>query len=400
MQKKLPKYSGLLIILFLILILATFTKKLLALDCENISDTKQKVECLSNKLNQLNQTKNTLNSQITFMDTQISLTTARIQETENEIETTQKEIDTLGSRIEGLDTSLDYLSKLLLNRIVEEYKQHAVSIFDVVLDAGNAGELVDKFKYIKTAQQNSQKLLVQVQMTKTNFEDQKKLREEKVKQLDDLKITLASQKSDLEGQKQAKKNLLAATNNDEATYQSLLEKAQRELAGFSAFAQSAGGGLTTFGNGSNGWYYTQRDPAWGNMLLPGSSSSVLMAGCAVTSVAMVCKSYGQGISPASIAGNSANFIGGDLWNWAFNCSGKSSSWIGASQDEVKSYVKNNTPVILRLVAPSVSGLHFIVAFAWDDGKNDFKIHDPFYGPDKYFSEKYSWGQVSNAVVIH
>ncbi len=358
------------------------------------------VQLCTQKANELHSAANTLSSQIQYIDTQIYLATLKIQETQDKIISTQKEIEILGSRIEGLDNSLSYLSKLLLNKVVAGYKKRTVSLLDILFDSQNATDVLDRIKYMKTAQDSNQKLLVQVQETKLNFDEQKQLREDKKKQLDALQLTLAQQKVNLEDQQVTKKNLLTATENSESQYQTLLDKAKRELSGFSAFTQSAGGGLTTFGNGSNGWYFTQRDPAWGNMTLPGSSFSVLQAGCAVTSVAMVCKSYGQGVTPSTIVGNSSNFIGGDLWNWAFSCSGKSTNWISANEDSVKTYLKQNIPVILKIQAPSVSGLHFIVAWGWDDGANDAKIHDPFYGPDLQFSSRYNWSQVLAAAVIN
>lgn len=393
-----------------ILLLCLFfclSKKSLSVECDlNIdlaSLNKEELQEIINKCGQklegLRSQINSLSSQIAYMDTQIYLTTLKMKETEEKIANTEREIEVLTSRIEGLDQSLNYLTKLLLVKIVQGYKIRQVNLMSLILDSSDMNDLLGRFKYIKKVQENNQKLLIQVQRTKLNFQEQKNLREEKVKELDNLKVILDRQKTDLVNQQQAKRNLLLATRSDELIYQNLLEKARKELAGFSAFARAAGGGLTNFGNGSNGWYFTQRDPQWGNMLLPGSSYSLLLAGCAVTSVAMVCKSYGQNITPAVIASDPTKFIGGDLWNWAFSCDGKSPEWVGNSQEKVKELVKEGKPVILRLVAPSVSGLHFIVAFGWDEGKGDFLIHDPYYGPDKYFSEKYSWGQVTTAILI-
>jgi len=265
------------------------------------------------------------------------------------------------------------------------------------------GELVNKIKYQKTTQDNNQKLLVQVQEAKSNYEEQKTLRETKKIELDQLVSALESQKIELTNQQKAKQNLLTATQNDEATYQSLLTRAKQQLAGFSSFVQFAGGGeLTSFGTGSNGWYFTQRDPGWGNMILPGSSSSLALAGCAVTSVAMTCKSFGQDISPVTITSNASNFIGGDLWNWAFSCSGRSSSGFKyMSKDDIKGYIKdNNARVIMRLSAASISGLHFVVGWKWDDGKDTLIIHDPYFGPDIEFSSRYSWDQVTTAIAIY
>ena len=385
-----------------------FQKKSLAINCDlniNLSElTEGDLQVLINqcqqKVNDLRNQINSLSSQIQYMNTQIYLTTLKIKETEEKIDRTEKEIQLLSERIEGLDKSLDYLSQLLLVKIVKGYKTRQITLLNLILNSGNFGDLVSQIKYLKATQENNQKLLIQVQQTKLNFEEQKNLREKKMVELDNLKIILSKQKMDLENQQMAKKNLLVATQNDERVYLSLLDKARRELAGFSAFVQAAGGGLASFGSGSNGWYYTQRDPQWGNMLLPGSSYSLLLAGCAVTSVAMVCKSYGQDINPVTIISDPSRFIGGDLWNWAFSCPGKTTEWIGNSYERIKEIVKRNKPVILRLIAPSVSGLHFIVIYGWDDEKNDFKIHDPYYGPDKLFSERYSWGQVTTGILIH
>lgn len=358
-----------------------------------------RINCYQNKVQQKKEQSATLNNEIQYMDNQIALTGLQIQQTEEKIIQVGNEINTLSGRIEGLDNSLDYLSKQLIERVVDGYKKQVnQSMVGLMLDSANAQNLFDRFKYVRTARDNNQRLLVQVQQAKLNFEDQKKLRETKKTQLDELTITLNSQKQSLDSQKIAKQTLLTATQNDERTYQSLLQKAKQELAGFSAFTQSAGGGLTSFGSGSNGWYYTQRDPAWGDLTLGNSPYPLWQAGCAVTSVAMACKKYGIDISPASIASDVSKFIYGDLLNNQFGCPGRSTIWLGAaSKDTVKSYTDQGVPVIVRLVAPSVSGLHFVVL--WQSDGDDFKMHDPYYGPDLNFSSRYDWSQITNAVAI-
>ncbi len=363
------------------------------------TDLQNKIKEYSNKLVEIRQQKNTLSSQIQYMDTQIYLTQLRIQETEQNIITTQKEIDVLGDRINNLDSSLNQLTEMLRNRVVKEYKERPVSVLTMIIDSTTANDLLAHFKYLKTTQENNQRLIVQVQQQKLNFEEQKTKREEKKKELDNLIVTLDQQKNDLRNQQNAKKNLLIATNSDEIAYQVLLDKARRELAGFTSYTQSRGGGLTTFGKGSNGWYYTQRDPAWGNMTIGNSSYPVWQAGCALTSLAMVCTNYGSNLTPADIASDPSRFVNGDLIDNQNTCPGKSTQFISSpTLEQIKSYVGSG-PVILRLYAPSVSGLHFIVAWKWDDGANDFIIHDPYNGPDLKFSSLYSWSQVTIATII-
>lgn len=218
-----------LIIILLIVVFLFFSyKQSISLECDQITDSGQKITCLENVTKNLHEQANTLSSQTQYLNSQIAIATLKIQETEENIEKTQSEIGLLTSKIEGLDTSLNYLSKALIGRIVNGYKKRSVSFFNVILDSDNAFDLFNRIKYLKTAQNNNQKVLIQVQSTKTNFEEQKKIREEKKKKLDDLQITLAQQKNQLNTQKIIKERLLADTQNSEQTYQQLLQQARSE----------------------------------------------------------------------------------------------------------------------------------------------------------------------------
>ncbi len=128
------------------------------------NEIENKIQEYQKKLSELSQQRNTLSSQIQYMDTQISLTSYKIQETEQKVITTQKEIDILTSRIGGLDDSLNQLTKLLLKRIVEGYKKRSFSFFNLLLDSESANDFISRAKYLKTAQENNQKILVQVQV--------------------------------------------------------------------------------------------------------------------------------------------------------------------------------------------------------------------------------------------
>lgn len=211
-----------------------------SIQAQDTTDLQRKISEYQEKLQQLKQQKNTLSSQIQYMDTQIYLTTLQIEGTEQKIANTEKEIDVIGSRIEGLDQSLDYLSKLLIKKIVEGYKKRPFSIFSLILDNENANDFLNQVKYLKTAQDNNQKLLYTVQETKTNYEEQKKRREEKKIELDKLTETLNVQKQSLNNQKGQKQKLLADTQNDESTYQSLLARAQAEYVAIQGIVAGAG----------------------------------------------------------------------------------------------------------------------------------------------------------------
>lgn len=210
---------------------------------QNASDVAKKIDEYQKKLTELGKQRDTLSAEIQYMTLQINLTTLQIQDTEEKIVSAQNEIEILTSRIVGLDTALNHLSKLLLKKVVQGYKNKPLSFFDIVFNSQNANDLIGKVKYLKTAQENNQKLLIQVQETKINFEEQKNLREEKTIELAKLESRLNNQKADLDNQKAAKQKILSITQNDERNYQRLLEQARAEYAAIQGII--SGGGTET-----------------------------------------------------------------------------------------------------------------------------------------------------------
>lgn len=397
-------------ILLFILILVTLSK-VQGIECDpGISTSGRSQEELNELINkcaskkdELSQKRNTLSSEIQYMDTQIYLTALRIQETEQKIILTGKEIDLLGNRIEGLDQSLDYISKLLLDKIVQSYKQREVSLFGLLFDSQSAEDLMSKIKYVKTARDNNQKLLVQVQEAKSNFEEQKKLREEKKTELDQLNETLNQQKISLDSQKSQKQKLLADTQNDEATYQRIISQARAQLAAFKSFVQSSGVsspiGANAFGNGKDGNYYSQRDSRWAYQAIGNSSENILNVGCLLTSVAMSLKKKGVNTDPSAIAATSEYFyLNTAQMNYRWNLSfpnGLRGYQLSTSQ--VDDELNNGNYVIAGINHGGSCGSysdHFVVLTGKEG--NEYKMHDPLYGPDINFSSYYSqicWAEV-------
>jgi len=358
---------------------------------EDKSEIEKKIEEYKNKLVDLRSQKNTLASQIQYMDTQVYLTELQIEETEGKIIQTQKEIESLTTKIEGLDTSLSYLSKLLINQVIEGYKKRTVSYFALFLDSNNAQDLFNRLQYLKTTQNNNQKTLIQVQRTKLNFEDQKKLREEKKTELAKLSETLAQQKSSLAVQRNSKQKLLADTQNNESVYQKLLTQAEQQLRAFKSFVQGSGVGIISsnqLGSGSDGAYYSQRDERWANKTIGYSSENVLDVGCLLTSISMFAKKTGSNITPLDIASDVNRFYGSTALMslpWA-GVSGK--GYVSLSIGDIDGELEQGNPVIVGVMINNCSwgGNHFVLLIKKDG--SDYIMHDPVYGPDLKFSTHY------------
>ena len=360
------------------------------------TDIENKIKEYQQKLTDIRQQKNTLSTQIEEMDTQMYLTGLSIQKTEQKVISTQSEIEKLGSRIDNLDSSLDKLFDQVRQRAIKQYKTIQPTMFDLVFDSDSIDLLIKKIKYQKTAKQNSEKLYIQVQAAKLNYEEQKVIREEKKQELDQLIKNLEAQKITLKTQQTQKQKLLSDTNNDEVTYQSLLAQAQAQLKGFKSFVQGSGAdtviAANAFGNGSDGAYYSQRDARWAHQGIGYSSENILDVGCLLTSIAMFGKKYGQDVTPSNMASDAKRFWANTAW--------MNNPWPGVagrtyrnlSTSDIEGELNGGNYVIVGISYSGScwgkSGGDHYVLLTKKDG-DSYTMHDPIQGPDKKFSSYYS-----------
>lgn len=326
---------------------------------------------------------------------QISITSLQIEETKQKIIDIKNEIDILGTRIQSLDQSLNYLSKSLIVRIVEGYKKRNFSLLDIIFKNNNASDLFGQIKYLKTAQDNNQKLLYTVQETKANYEEQTKLREQKTKELAILNDSLIQLQANLEDKKTKLIQAIADQRFQKEATDKIMALAQAQLAGFKAFVSSAGAGVISanqFGNGSDGAYYSQRDARWANQNIGYSSENILSVGCLLTSVAMVAKHYGDDVTPSNIASDPSRFYGSTAYmNLPWKSVAGRNYYGGVNVDQE---LANGNYVIVGVGGCSYGGSHFIVLTKKDS--DDYIMNDPIYGPDLKLSTHYSKSFCSTA----
>ena len=216
---------------------------------------------------------------------------------------------------------------------------------------------------------------------------------------------MKTQQANLNTQKLAKNNLLAATKSDESKYQQLLSQAKAQLTAFQGFV-SRQGGASILNNQTkcNDWgcYYNQRDSQWGNMGLGGSSYSMANYGCLVTSVAMVSSHYGKNIKPNDIAATNDAFVPptGYLYH-TFTVNGISVTVSSASKSIIDSELSAGRPVIAGLY----SGPDHFIVITRKDGDN-YIMRDPFLengagsdGSGRPLTDKYSFSDITSLRLV-
>jgi len=189
-------------------------------ECENI---------LNNLLQETTTQKRTIEGEIKRFNTAIAITTAKILTTIKEIENLEKEIASLTAKIGRLDLSLDQLSEILARRITETYKKGKVDFVSLFLSSQNFADFISRFKYLRVVQLHDRSLMIQMETARTNFEDQKTLKEEKQEELEAAQKKLESQKNLLAQQKVDKERLLKESQANELRYQNLLSASRAEI---------------------------------------------------------------------------------------------------------------------------------------------------------------------------
>lgn len=187
------------------------------------------IEILEQRVGETQQQITTLKAELEKFDVSIAITIAQIYQTVDEIEKLEEEISTLSTKIGRLDISLDQLSQILVKRIAETYKKGKIDALALLLSSNNFSEFIGRYKYLRVIQLHDRKLMIQMETVRTNYADQRTVKEEKQAELEAAKSKLESQKVVLAQQKADRERLLVATQNDERHYQQLIARAKAEL---------------------------------------------------------------------------------------------------------------------------------------------------------------------------
>ncbi|MBI4039677.1 hypothetical protein HY388_02510 [Candidatus Daviesbacteria bacterium] len=385
MRKKVLVFVSALIFLYPVPALAQST-------ADTLSGLNDKIRQLQEQIAQSKNTQQTLSSQIAAMDRQIQLTTLKISQAKQKVIQLEADIGDLSKKIVNLEASLDKITNLLLERIVATYEESKNNDdIQLLFSSASFGDLISRYRYLQLIQSNDKKLLLQMQATKNNYQDQKTLLQDKQTQIEAAKKELERQEIALNQQRKDKENLLQVTKNDEKRYQKLLQEAQAQVQAFKSFASSKGGVAILPAQASpDGWYYNQRDERWGRSFIGSSPEQIWDVGCLVTSVAMVLKQSGNNVTPLDIAANSSYYFASTAYMLIPWGGGKFSSVWGYNKSSVDGMLSSGKPVVVGLRA-GVYGMHFVVLKSGAGG--NYIMNDPWNGANLKFTDYYSTGQI-------
>lgn len=187
----------------------------------------EEIKELEKKLQEISGQAKTLSGQISNFNTQIQLTQLKVEQTETEIAT-------LSGKIGALEVSIVELSQAHQQRILSSYRLRRVGDSPILflLSSSDLSTLLSRFHYLRLVEERDRDLLVRLQSSQTNLEQEKFELEDLEKKLGDQKLFLARQRG-------AKEKLLELTKNDERKFQELLKKARAEQSAIAAAMRNA-----------------------------------------------------------------------------------------------------------------------------------------------------------------
>lgn len=352
--------------------------------CGSVSECQTLIDQYTSQITLLQGKANTLSNQIAEFNAQIKLTTLKISQT-------QSQIDVLAGRIDQLGVSVDDLTKAFSSRAVETYKlSRFENNFFFLLSATDINDAVSRFHYLQKIEQEDQDLLAKLTEAQTTYVGEKQSQENLQKQLQ-------TEQSNLKVQKDAENNLLIATQNNEARYQSLLSQAISQKNSFQNFVTSQGGASILTNQTTHddwGYYYNQRDAQWGNSFMGGSHLTMADYGCLATSVAMMATHSGHSVNPGDIANTANAFFSPNsdtaLLYWQFSVNGFGVSLSSHPVSQLDSLLSSG-PVIVGLYSGPD---HYIVIKSGSNG--NYIMNDPFLesGGNRNFSDKYTTSNIT------
>lgn len=242
------KLSKLKVIAFIFFLCVSLFHCFIVVRADELEDKEKEIREYEERIKGLQSQQKTLKSTIAYFENKIELTSVSIEQNEEKIEVLEEEIGKLSVKIDRLNESLEITSQLLVVRIIETYKKGSVNPACLFLVSDGFSQFLTRYQYLKVVQAHDRELLFKMEQARFDYDSQKVLKEEKQKEVEEVKLQLEKQRSTLAQQKKDKEYLFTVTKSDEDHYQNLLATARAEYEAIEAAIRRA---LADLGEGSS-----------------------------------------------------------------------------------------------------------------------------------------------------
>jgi len=187
-----------------------------------IKDLEAEIAQFQKQLDATSKERQSLQTTIKELDISRSKITASINLTQRKIDNTDLQIKELGLEIFDKETRIERNNEAVAVTLREMSQIEDGSLMEKVLGAEKLSDLWDQVENISSFQGAVQDHVVELGKLKTDLETNKKLTEQKKRELVSLRTDLSNQKKALDANRADKNRLLAETKNKESEYQKLI----------------------------------------------------------------------------------------------------------------------------------------------------------------------------------
>lgn len=195
---------------------------------QELDELKKKANLYEDNVKGLQQQANTLENQLSIINIQVEKTQNDIDTITKEIETTNLELEQLAIEIETKTAEVDKHSEALSQflRLISRYDER--SYLEIIISNTSFSDFFDSFQYAHNLQARVEQTLKTTKEVKSQLEQQESEKSAKKDELGQLSQKLSQTVVNLGDQKEYKTTLLSETQENEETYQQLLEQAKQE----------------------------------------------------------------------------------------------------------------------------------------------------------------------------
>lgn len=193
-----------------------------------LSDIEEEIKKYEAALQEVGAEKNTLQSAINQLELERKKVNADIDYTENKIASTDLAIDKLILEISFTENNISKNEDAIREILRTMYIADSDSMIEVLLRQENISDFWNAFENLETIKTSIGEKVHDLNALKTTLEEKRDENTDYKKELESLKAQYDDQHSILEHNKADKAELLSATKNEEANYQTLLK--QKEAA--------------------------------------------------------------------------------------------------------------------------------------------------------------------------
>ena len=374
-------------------------------DGTSSTDTQQKIDELQKRadiyqqiIDIKKQQSSTLNDQLSITDTSMQQVQSQIDASTQQINDYNAQIIRLGDQIKEKETTIDSQKKILADLMQAYYEVTQRDPINAYLSDGNfASFLVTKDQLSQTGDK-IKSLVSSVADLKDGLEAQSAELDAKKGDVVNAQQQLQDQSASLQTTKDQRATLLAQTKGEEDLYTQLLQRVQQQkqqLLDIDEYFAASGLSVDSYPKpdskdfASTDWYFSQRDPRWGDETIGNTKTLMKSYGCAVTSVAMVFKEHGDNTDPGQLS--SAPIFSGDLISWPstwpdakLTMSTNGDSHGNVDWSVIDAQIAKGNPVIVYIAKSNGQGGHYVVIHhKAADGQ--YVVHDPYFGPNIYLN---------------